>query len=373
MSIRYGIPDVKSVLAVGGQQKNAFALTTPQHIVLSQHVGDLDTPTALDMLTSESSAMATLLGVDPTLAALDLHPAYQSSLAVKSQMSKVMVQHHHAHALSCMLEHHISGAVLAIVWDGTGYGGDGTVWGGEFLRVDGHHCKRVGHFKTFPLPGGDAAIREPRRAALGLLFAMHGTLAGISQSLLSSEFSSSELNLLIAAMSHSINAPLTSSVGRLFDAIASILNLCQISLYSEQAAVAVEACATSSDEARPYHIGQEKCGDMPYVLDWQPMMESIFRDVVVGIASSAIARGFHKALVDAAVSLAKGIGLNRVVLSGGVFQNALLTSMLEARLRSAGFRVYTQQLVPAGDGGLAAGQAFYGLLSQVVEGSMACV
>ena len=368
MSINYEIPKAKSVLAVGGQEKNAFALTTSDHIVLSQHIGELDRPAALEMLIAESSALAALLGVEPSVAAVDLHPDYQSVAAVKSWMCKTEVQHHHAHALACMLEHHISGPALAVVWDGTGYGTDHTVWGGEFLRVEGQNCERIGHYKMFPLPGGDVAVREPRRSALGLLFMMQGKLAGANPSLIASKFSPLELNLLIAAMSSKLNAPLTSSVGRLFDAMASILNLCQISLYSEQAAVAVEACAKSADYARFYRIELGQGANATYVLDWQPMIEDILSDVDAGIAASAIALGFHEALVDAAVRLATCVGLQRIVLSGGVFQNALLTSMLEARLRSQGFNVYSHQSVPAGDGGLAVGQAFYGLLSQVAEG-----
>lgn len=368
MSINYEMLQKKSVLAVGGQEKNAFALTTPEHIVLSQHIGDMDRPAARDLLITESSSVATLLGVEPSVAAVDLHPDYQSVFAVKPQMHRLAVQHHHAHALACMLEHNISGAALAVVWDGTGYGTDHTVWGGEFLSVEGLNCRRIGHFRTFPLPGGDVAIREPRRAALGLLFAMQEKLGCTGPSLVATKFSPLELSLLTAAMSSKLNAPLTSSVGRLFDALASILNLCQISLYSEQAAVAVEACAKSAVHARPYHIELVHGANGKYVLDWQPMIDGIFADVDVCVAACAIARGFHEALVDAVVRLANCVGLHRIVLSGGVFQNALLTSMLEVKLSDLGFSVYSHQLVPAGDGGLAVGQAFYGLLSQVAEG-----
>ena len=197
---------------------------------------------------------------------------------------------------------------------------------------------------------------------------MQGKFAGTTPSLVATKFSPLELSLLTSAMSSKLNAPLTSSVGRLFDAMASILNLCQISLYSEQAAVAVEACAKSVVYARPYQIELVQGGSGKYVLDWHPMIEAILEDVNVGIAASAIARGFHEALVDVVVRLANFVGLHRILLSGGVFQNALLTSMLEAKLSDQGFNVYSHRLVPAGDGGLAAGQAFYGLLSQVAGG-----
>jgi hydrogenase maturation protein HypF len=367
MSIKYEISHTQSVLAVGGQEKNAFALTTSEHIVLSQHIGDLDRPAAREMLISESSALAKLLGVAPSVAAVDLHPDYQSVVAVRSQMRTLAVQHHHAHALACMFEHNLSGAALAVVWDGTGYGSDQTVWGGEFLRVEGINCARIGHFRAFPLPGGDVAIREPRRSLLGLLFAMYGKLAGTNPSLDATKFSPFELSLLMAAMASKLNAPLTSSMGRLFDAMASILNLCQISLYSEQAGVAVEACAKLAVTGRTYHIAQEHAANGQYVLDWQPMIEATLADVDACVSVAAIALGFHEALVNAVVTLARCVGLHRIVLSGGVFQNALLTSMLEARLRSHGFSVYSQQSVPAGDGGLAIGQAFYALLSQVAE------
>ena len=365
---------VTDVLAVGGQEKNAFAVTTPQHIVLSQHIGDLASPEALSMLASESRDFAALLHCRPTAIVMDLHPDYQGARIATPDLRRVALQHHHAHALSCILEHGLIGPVLAFAWDGAGYGGDQTIWGGEILRVEDTRASRLGSLRSFSLPGGEQAMREPRRSALGLLYEVHGAAAFTASPVVRRAFTAEEQRLLVAAIHQRVNAPRTSSIGRLFDVAASILDLCQIVLYSEQAPVALENSAAASTTSRLYHMAIDHRPDRGYVLDWEPLVQAMLEDVANGVEIGAIARGFHEALADSIATIATAVGNPRqVVLTGGVFQNALLTSLAEERLDARGFKVYTHGLVPAGDGGLAAGQALYGLLSSCERKAVVCV
>jgi hydrogenase maturation protein HypF len=365
---------VTDVLAVGGQEKNAFAVTTPQHIVLSQHIGDLDSPEALSMLARESRDFATLLHCRPTVIVMDLHPDYQGARTATADLQPVALQHHHAHALSCILEHGLMGPVLAFSWDGAGYGGDQTIWGGEILLVEETRASRLGSLRSFSLPGGEQAMREPRRSALGLLCEVHGNLAFAASPAVRRAFTAEEQRLLVAAIHRRVNAPRTSSIGRLFDVAASILDLCQIALYSEQAPVALECIAASATTSRFYHMAIDHRPDRGYLLDWEPLVEAMLEDFANGVDIGAIARGFHEALADSIATIAMAVSNPRqVVLTGGVFQNALLTSLAEERLDARGFRVYTHGLVPAGDGGLAAGQALYGLLTSCDRKAVVCV
>ena len=326
------------------------------------------------MLASESRDFAALLRCRPTVIVMDLHPDYQGARIATASLQPVALQHHHAHALSCILEHGLMGPILAFAWDGAGYGEDQTIWGGEILRVDGARALRLGSLRSFSLPGGEQAVREPRRSALGLLFEVHGNSAFAASPAVRKAFTAKEQCLLVAAIHQRVNTPRTSSIGRLFDVAASILDLCQIALYSEHAPVALECMAASATTSRFYHMAIDYRPDRGYLLDWEPLVKAMLEDLANGVDIGAIARGFHETLADSIATMAMIVGDPRqVVLTGGVFQNALLTSLAEERLDACGFKVYTHGLVPAGDGGLAAGQALYGLLTSNDRKAVVCV
>ncbi len=364
------------VLGIGAQEKSAFALTMSGQIILSQHLGSLDTLAATTGLEDEIRGFSKLYGREvPPQGVCDLHPDYESSRLAEAKWGANVgrIQHHHAHVLACMAENRLDEPVLGVAWDGSGFGADGTVWGGEFLVVDGPRMSRAGHFKAFPLPGGEAAVREPRRAALGILFELERSHGGLRRQTeverwLSSQFEPTELAALRASMTARLNSPMTSSVGRLFDAVASLVGLCQRSRYREEAPVALEALAAQATTARAYQIDLAKGQRGALVLDWGGLMAGIFGDVIDGRDRGAIARGFHEALAEGVGAAAERLEKRQVVLTGGVFQNDLLTSLTATRLRRRGFQVYTHQLVPPGDGGIAVGQALFGLLSKGPEG-----
>lgn len=374
-----------SLFALGGHEKNAFAFVAPasssgrSRILLSQHIGDLDTTEALESLKSEAETVPSLLGRPGFKKSAgwvtDRHPDYATGALTKSEaMVPLKVQHHHAHVLACMAENGLRGPVLGIAWDGSGYGTDGTIWGGEVLLVNDHTFERVGHLRTFSLPGGVAAIRKPKRVAYALFREAFGDdLPDTVRDWLAEKFSKSEISGMEAALRADLNCPGTSSVGRLFDGVAAILGLCDVSLYSEQAPTALEGLAMGHDLSQPYQLPVERCGDRLWRMDWVPLVKAIHSDHIDSVDPRAIARGFHGALAYAVADQARRIGCQRVVLTGGAFQNAILSEMTRKRLKSDGFEVFSHARVPAGDGGLAVGQAYYGLLQSEQRGGDLCV
>jgi hydrogenase maturation protein HypF len=276
----------------------------------------------------------------------------------------VRVQHHVAHVLSCMAENEVEPPVLGVSWDGTGYGLDGTVWGGEFFLVTETSCERVAHLRQFPLPGGDAAVKEPRRTALGLLYEMFGDAAFAMTGLAPVKaFSSAEIGPLKTMLARRLNSPWTSSIGRLFDAAASLAGLRQQVRFEGQAAMelefALEAAETTNDAyeltIRSDHAPRTT-HHAPLLLDWAPMIEALLSDLRNSIPVPRISARFHNALVEAILAIAKQVGQPRVALSGGCFQNRYLTECTVERLQHEGFRPYWHQRVPPNDGGIALGQ-----------------
>ena len=275
----------------------------------------------------------------------------------------IPVQHHHAHLAACLAENGTDGPALGVTWDGTGYGSDGTIWGGEFLLGDASGFTRVAHLRPFRLLGGDAAVYEPRRVALALLFEMYGDAALEMDDLAPvRSFSVSERHLLSRMLARGVNAPITTSAGRLFDGVAALIGLHQEVSFEGQAAMALEFGADGR-EGGAYPFGLTKDGgrrtkeqDAPSVLDWQPMMEAILADLRAGVERGIIATRFHNALVDAIVAVARSVGEPRVALTGGCFQNRLLTERAADRLERAGFEVILHRLVPPNDGGISLGQ-----------------
>jgi hydrogenase maturation protein HypF len=301
-----------------------------------------------------------------------MHPEYAStSYAESLGLPLLRVQHHHAHVLACTTEHSIEDPVLGICWDGTGYGPDGTVWGGEFLRTGGADFERVAHFRTFALPGGEAAVREPRRSAIGVLHEVFGDRLWERHDVRPlGEFPETENRIIRAALEKGLNTPRTSSAGRLFDAVASLLGLCHRSDYEGQAAMALEFAACpgrtlpgqagrqvdghETDEHYPFEIVRKN--NSPLVIDWVPMIRAILRDMGAAVPAGRISAAFHNTLVDMIARISRLSGESRVVLTGGCFQNRLLAEGAIRRLRSEDFVPYWHERVPPNDGGIALGQ-----------------
>jgi len=353
--------DLPPLLAVGAHLKNAIAVAIGRQVVISQHIGDLETAEAWDAFKRVASDLPRLWGVSPKRLVCDAHPDYLSTqFARDSGKPFTAIQHHAAHVAACAAENEIIGPVLGVSWDGTGYGLDGTVWGGEFIRLDGNHWERVAHLRLFPLPGGDAAIKEPRRVALGILFELMGQNALARQELPTVQaFTPSELKIIATMLSQRVNCPLTSSAGRLFDAVSSLIGLRQKLNFEGQAAMELEAAATAVTElkAYPFSLG-ENCGVI--ICDWMPMFDALLKDISQGLPAGVIAGKFHAALAELVVEVARKMSERSVVLTGGCYQNRLLTELTVARLRAAGFTAYWHQRVPPNDGGIAFGQAVLG-------------
>jgi len=344
--------ELAPVLAVGSHQKDTIAAAIGSQVFVSQHIGDLESEASLRAFRAVIDAFATLYEFTPTGVACDLHPGYQSTQHASGLgLPIVRVQHHHAHVLSCMAENHLQPPVLGIAWDGSGMGDDGTVWGGEFLRVTDKGYERVAHLRPFLLPGGAKAVREPRRVALALLYEIFDDDAITQDVPAVRAFSPSELATLRTMLRRRLNAPPTTSVGRLFDAFASLAGLRQLASFEGQAAMDLEfaLAGVSVDDSLPYTIAEEG-GRM--VLDWRPAV----RAVVSEPARADVSARFHNMLVDMAVDVAGRVGETNVVLSGGCFQNRYLTERMVARLLGAGHRPYWHQRVPPNDGGLSLGQ-----------------
>ena len=336
--------------------KNSVAISSGDQIFVSQHIGDLDTAPAYAAFNRVVGDLENLFDADPETVVHDMHPDYRSSHWTRgTTLKKIPVQHHYAHVLSCMAENEVAAPALGIAWDGTGYGTDGTIWGGEFLRIRKGGFDRFAHFRTFPLPGGDWAIREPRRSALGLLYSIFGENAfDLHDVDAIRAFSLAELNVIRGMLARGINCPMTSSAGRLFDAVASLIGTRQITGFEGQAAMELEFIA-NRNVAEHYPFEVERIDDTA-VIDTAGMIRSILRDHEEGISLSAISSRFHNTLVETMVSIARLSGEERIALSGGCFQNKLLTELAVTRLRSEGFKVYWHQRIPPNDGGIALGQ-----------------
>jgi hydrogenase maturation protein HypF len=343
-------------IAVGGQMKNSVAVSNGDQIFVSQHIGDLETGPAFGAFKHVISDLEHLLEIKPSSVAHDLHPDYIStSWARNAALKRVPVQHHHAHILSCMAENEISPPVLGIAWDGTGYGTDGTIWGGEFLCLNEEYFERFAHFGTFPLPGGEAAIREPRRSAIGLLYSIFGDetfeLTDVDPV---NAFTATELAVIRGMLASGLNSPLTSSAGRLFDAVASVIGSRQKTGYEGQAAMELEFVADPAVADRyPFTVDRTNSTGVVNVGD---MIRCIIREHRDHVPSSTIAARFHNTLVEIIVQIAKFASEEKVALSGGCFQNKFLTELAITRLRSEGFKVYWHQRIPPNDGGIALGQ-----------------
>jgi hydrogenase maturation protein HypF len=272
----------------------------------------------------------------------------------------IRVPHHLAHVLACMNDNGFDGPVLGVAWDGTGYGRDGTIWGGEFLAVDDTKWRRAAHLAGFRLPGGEASSCEPRRSALGALYAIFGEdVIGMADLAPVASFAPAERPVLAQMLALGLNAPATSSVGRLFDAVAAILGLCERASFEGEAAMAVEFAAEHATAGTPLPPFVFSDGEGCLIVDWRPMLAAMVEARRGGAAAASLAAAFHDALADAIVAVARRVGIGRVLLTGGCFQNGRLAEAAIGRLREAGFQPYWHHRVPPNDGGLAVGQAIF--------------
>jgi hydrogenase maturation protein HypF len=365
--------DSPTVLAVGGHLKNTVALAVGNQVFLSQHIGDLETEQAHGAFRRIISDFQNLYERTPQLIAADCHPDYLSTKFARQLASAgpnqpdtsrplVSVQHHIAHVLSCMAENQVTAPVLGVSWDGTGYGLDGTIWGGEFFLIHEKTVERVAHFAPFRLPGGEKAVKEPRRTALGLLHQIYGDATFDRTDLAPlASFCRTELENLKTMLGSGLNSPVTTSAGRLFDAVASLTNLRQRAAFEGQGAMELEfaLAGVESDEGYPMSIGE--AAGLALKLNWGPMIHAILKDIKSGTPVGLISARFHNALVEAVIEVAKRIAQERVVLSGGCFQSRYLTERAVGRLQAEGFRAYWHQRVPPNDGGVALGQVMTAL------------
>jgi hydrogenase maturation protein HypF len=349
-----------NVLALGAELKATVCLTREGRAVMSQHIGDLKNAATLRSLEETVQHLKGLLEVAPEVVAHDQHPDYLSTgFAERLDLLRIAVQHHHAHMASCMAENHLEGELIGVILDGTGYGEDGAIWGGEFLLGGYEGFRRRGHFDYLRLPGGDAAVKEPFRMAIAALYSCYGpALFDLPLPFLTG-LSGTEKSLYLKMLERGINSPLTSSCGRLFDAVAALLGVRYRISYEGQAAIELEALAERCSESAPYpfEVRSSDC----HRIDFALTIKAICDDLAAERDRAEVAHAFHRTVAAGIVEVSSLIrqesGADRVVLSGGVFQNRLLTEETALLLGQAGFETFCHRLVPPNDGGLALGQA----------------
>ena len=352
---------LEMILACGGELKNTFCLTRGQYAFMSHHIGDLENLETLTSFEEGIEHFKKLFYIEPKAVAYDLHPDYLSSQFALSipDIPRIGVQHHHAHIVSVMAENGMEEDVIGVALDGTGFGLDGTIWGGEFIRANLRDFNRLAHLKNVPMPGSTMAIKEPWRMAMVYLLEAFGDEAIKLKIDLIKRIDLQKWDILNRAIEKKINTPWTSSMGRLFDAISSLLSIRDEVHYEGQAAIELEMIADQGvTEGYPFHIQQD---ETPMVINPADMIRGIVRDLIDGTPSSIISGKFHRtvarSIIETCQTIRSNERLNRVVLSGGVFQNIFLLSLVKEGLRRSGFEVHTHQLVPANDGGISLGQA----------------
>jgi len=357
--------ELPQILAVGGELKNTICLTRRNLAFLSQHIGDLENIESFDFFCNAVTYLSRILEIEPEVIAHDLHPDYFSTKWALTQrgVRLVGVQHHHAHIAACMAENRIDGRVIGLSLDGTGYGTDGQIWGGEALIADYASFERAAHFAYAALPGGAAAICEPWRMAVSYLAQTFGEdFLGLDIPFVH-KLEHAKAELILRMMAQRVNSPLTSSCGRLFDAVAALIGIRQEVNYEAQAAIELEMSARSSNETVGYPFAIRR-QDGRWQIDTSPLFGAIVADLRRKVCAETISRRFHNGLVETLVHLAcllrQESTVNRICLSGGTFNNLLVFEHLVRKLESQGFEVFTHSEVPAGDGGLSLGQALVG-------------
>jgi hydrogenase maturation protein HypF len=350
-----------SVLACGAELKNTICLTRGDQAFVSQHIGDLENVAALAFFKMTIGHLQRILDIAPQRVACDLHPDYLSTVWAREQsrLPVIGVQHHHAHMAACMAEHHLQGPVIGVCLDGTGYGSDGALWGGEVLVGDFKGFERVGHLAYVPMPGAAAAIKEPWRMALSYLVQAFGNEGGGLDLPFVQAVSPERIAFVVQMVQKQVNAPPTSSLGRLFDAVAALCGLRHRVSFEGQAAMELEMIAAAGPTA-PYAFDLAGDGGVCRILP-QSIVRAVVRELGAGQPPARVSARFHSTVVAAFCAVVKKAGrdrgLNRVVLSGGSFQNAILLTGFTRTLAAGGFDVYSHVQVPCNDGGISLGQA----------------
>jgi len=365
----------RKAIAVGAHLKNTVGLLTDGNAFISQHIGDLETGEAHTAFRKVAADLQEIYGSGEEIVC-DLHPDYLSTAYARaSDLPLTAVQHHYAHVLACMAENELDGPLLGVSWDGTGLGSDGTIWGGEFLVAEGVSFRRAATFRRFRLPGGDRAVKEPRRTALGVLFEMFGDGAFDSAMTdIPNSFQETEAKVLRKMLGSGFNAPITTSAGRLFDAAAALTGIRMVNSFEGQAAMEMEYAARRSGRQEdlvlpllqsPPNVEkfiQTEASNAGFTIDWEPLFHQIIEQRQRGVTQADLSALFHNTLVTSIVGVARKVGLESVALTGGCFQNRILTEGAILGLRRAGFKVYWHQRVPPNDGGIALGQLYAAVL-----------
>jgi hydrogenase maturation protein HypF len=350
------------ILAVGPEQKNTFTLLKEGYAFVSQHIGDLENAETLDSLERTVALYEHLFRIKPEVVAHDLHPEYLSTKwAATLDLPKVGVQHHHAHVVSVTAEHGIESPVLGVAFDGTGYGEDGHIWGGEVLLADWRGHERAAHLRYVPMPGGAAAVRRPARMAVGTLHAL-GLLDHPGAAPLRARLADGEERTLLAMMDNGINCPLTSSMGRLFDTVASLCGVADDARYEGEAAIRLEACADPDTQGAyefAFMAPEESTG--PLLIDPTPVLEAILRDVAAARSPSQVSMRFHRAVVHCIVEMGKRFACDaaqgRVALCGGVFMNRIVLGGARRELAEEDLLPIAHLRLPTNDAAVSYGQA----------------
>ena len=349
-----------AVLALGAELKDTLCLTQGDRAFLSQHIGDLKNHEVYRALEQSAAHLEEILATRPAVLAHDLHPDYLSThyAQQRDELPRMAVQHHHAHLASCLADNGVDAPAIGVIFDGIGLGPEGTIWGGEFLVGDFEDFLRAGHLACLPMPGGDAATREPRRMALSALRHAYGE--DIPSLIHDDGFTDQERRLLQQMVARKLNSPLTSSCGRLFDAVAALAGVRQVVSYEGQAALKFEQAVERGDETAAYHFEIQNEGNL-LICDPAPLIRQVVEDVRAGRDPAWISLRFHNGLAQVIAEVCCRIrlqtGLGRVALSGGVFQNRILTEKTSGLLEDEGFDVLLHRQVPPNDGGLSLGQA----------------
>lgn len=345
---------LENIFAAGAELVNAFAVGKQNLAILSQHIGDLKNFETFEFYEETVKKFFGLFRVKPELVAVDLHPDYFSTRSGQNLGIKtVHIQHHHAHIASCMAEYGLDEKVIGVSFDGTGLGIDGHIWGGEFMICDLSDFRRYAHFEYIPMPGGDSVTKEPWRTALSYLYKTYGGDFRNTDLDFLKNIPTLKIGLITEALKKNINAPLSSSCGRLFDAVSALINLCPVSKFHAEAPMRLESVADwAVRDSYPFNFTD--------IISFRPTISSIVDDLKNHVSVPAISAKFHNTVVDVILSVTEKIrtetGINRVVLSGGSFQNAFLLGTSENLLAKKGFEVFSNTQVPANDGGIALGQ-----------------
>ncbi|MBI3399446.1 MAG: carbamoyltransferase HypF [Deltaproteobacteria bacterium] len=370
------------ILAVGGNQKVTIAVGWEDKAVVSQHLGDLTSEEGMHAFEDTVLDLTDFYNITPLRIAVDMHPDYLSTKWAASQrnVKHIQVQHHHAHIAACMLDNNLTDKLLGISWDGSGYGPDGTIWGGEFLIADYKNFERFCTFRKFRLLGGEEAIKEPRRALLSMFYEIYGEDVLKQHPKLKALFTKKELALFLQMLKKGFHSPFTTSAGRVFDVVSSLLGICHKATYEGQGAIMLEDRAEGRTGTSYPIIVESVVADSSallntpingrlqtysgYVFEWAPMLKAMIEDMLRGLGVKMISLNLHETLAQLIVQIARmarnGRGLNTICLSGGVFQNKVLTERAINLLKENGFNVYTHNTIPPNDGGISIGQLIIG-------------